>query len=140
MAENDGIEDFNSSDIEFEPAPRNPFAEAGKASIEAIISNAVEDRLTSKKTSKQLTNVHGCKKTQYIDTLWYQRFTTFRQHTLKAKYVCLLSFPPQTVLLDAKSFSGNGFTLNWSCLPLIVPFPSVSNLFFHEQSADTVLV
>ena len=49
-------DDFNSSDIEFEDAPLNAFAHAGKASIGQIIDHAFEDRLASKKASKLLTN------------------------------------------------------------------------------------
>lgn len=84
----DNEEDVNSSDFEFEETPAtnsNLFAQAGKASIEAIINNAVQDRYNSKKISKQLTFVKGSKKTQYINNLWYRRMQAFREHTLKVK-------------------------------------------------------
>lgn len=82
---------LDSSDWEFDAGPANPFAQAGKASIEAIIQNATRDRFTSKKTSKQLVYVKGSRKTQYVNNLWYERFQAFRQHTLKLKYVFPLS-------------------------------------------------
>jgi hypothetical protein len=67
-------EDLNSSDIEFGDAPANPFRNAGKASIKAIIENASQDRIASKKFSKQLTFVKGRPGTQYRSHLWFNRF------------------------------------------------------------------
>ena len=81
----DGV--FNSSDIEFDEPPPNPFSGAGKASIDAIIAHAFEDRIESKKISKQLTFVKGRPGTQYRNTLWYQRFQSFREHSLRVRYV-----------------------------------------------------
>jgi hypothetical protein len=76
-------EELNSSDIEFdEPTRPNPFAVAGKASLDAIIASATEDRVASKKFSKQLTFTKGRPGTQYRNSLWFRRFETFRQHTL----------------------------------------------------------
>jgi hypothetical protein len=77
--------DFNSSDIEFEDAPK-PFSYAGNASIREIIDHAFEDRIASKKASKQLTNVKINKKTEYKSVLWYQRFETIREYSLKTEY------------------------------------------------------
>jgi len=77
---------FNSSDIEFEGAPLNPFAHAGKASIRQIVDHAFEDRLASKKASKLLTNSKVNQKTQYMNTLWYQRFEAVQEHSLKTRY------------------------------------------------------
>lgn len=45
-------DDEANSDFEFGDAPPNPFAKAGKASIEAIIEHAVQDRFVSKKAVK----------------------------------------------------------------------------------------
>ncbi|KAK9242478.1 hypothetical protein V1506DRAFT_78562 [Lipomyces tetrasporus] len=80
----DGMDqdDFNSTDIEYEPAT-DAFAYAGAQSVEQMLQHAVEDRLESKKRSKQLTFVHGSKMTQYINRLWYNRFTSFRAMVLK---------------------------------------------------------
>jgi len=78
---------FNSSDIEFDEPPPNPFSGVGKASIDAIIAHAVEDRIESKKISKQLTFVKGRPGTQYRNMLWYQRFQSFREHSLRVRYV-----------------------------------------------------
>jgi hypothetical protein len=63
-------DDFNSSDIEYE-STTNAFAFAGAQSMEQMLQHAVEDRLESKKRSKQLMFVRGSKKTQYINHLWY---------------------------------------------------------------------
>jgi hypothetical protein len=78
--------DFNSSDMEFEPPPQNPFHQAGQASILKLIDHAFEDRVASKRAVKQLTNVKGSPKTQYMRALWWNRFNTFRQHTLNKGY------------------------------------------------------
>ena len=79
-------DDFNSSDIEFEDAPK-PFARAGNASISQIIDHAFEDRIASKRASKQLTNAKINKKTEYKSVLWFRRFEATQEHTLKTKYV-----------------------------------------------------
>ncbi|KAK0125600.1 hypothetical protein ONS96_009435 [Cadophora gregata f. sp. sojae] len=79
-----GDEDFNSSDMEFEERP-NPFWAAGLESIEAIMDQALEDRVSSKKMSKTLTHAEGSPKTEYITALWMNRFKAFRTHTLKKK-------------------------------------------------------
>lgn len=78
-------DDFNSSDVEFEDAPQAPFSRAGHASIAEIIDHAFEDRIASKKASKQLINRKVNDKTGYKSTLWYRRFETVREHTLKTK-------------------------------------------------------
>ncbi|MCJ1384839.1 hypothetical protein MMC17_007957 [Xylographa soralifera] len=78
-------EEINSSDIRIGPAPRNSFADARKVAIEAIIDNAVGDRVASKKFSKQLHFTKGRKGTQYRNHLWYQRFESFREFTLRAR-------------------------------------------------------
>lgn len=77
-------DDFNSSDIEFEERP-NPFHDAGMKSVQAIINHALEDRIQSKKLSKTLTHAEGSPKTEYLSALWMNRFTAFRQHTLKKR-------------------------------------------------------
>ncbi|KAK3718658.1 hypothetical protein LTR37_004875 [Vermiconidia calcicola] len=77
------MDDFNSSDIEFEPAAPKLNANAGKASIQRIIEDAASDRLTSKKRVKQLTFGHGAQFTRYKQSLWVKRFEAFREHALK---------------------------------------------------------
>lgn len=76
---------FNSSDLEFEPAPRNPFYKAGLSSIQAIVESAAEDRISSKKMSKQLAFVEASKKTKYMSNLWHNRFMAFYTTTLKKR-------------------------------------------------------
>jgi hypothetical protein len=78
-------DEVNSSDCEFGDAPPNPFAKAGKASIEAIIEHAVRDRSVSKKAVKQLTHVKPSKMVQHMYSLWYNRFQTFRENMLKVR-------------------------------------------------------
>jgi hypothetical protein len=78
-------EDFNSSDLEFE-ALSNPFFSAGLASVQAIIDNAAEDRIRSKKLTKTLRLSEASPKTEYMTTLWHNRFMAFRSHSLKKKY------------------------------------------------------
>lgn len=70
-------EEFDSSDIDFEAPPANPFSQAGKASIEAIIDNATASRVMSKKFSKQLSFSNGRKETQYRNQLWFRRYEGF---------------------------------------------------------------
>ncbi|KFY24325.1 hypothetical protein V493_05304 [Pseudogymnoascus sp. VKM F-4281 (FW-2241)] len=82
MEDDDG---YNSSDVDFGPPPPNPFANAGRASIEAMIQSATEDRLTSKRFSKNLQFSRGRKTTQYRNDLWFRRFATFRQFTLRVR-------------------------------------------------------
>ncbi|KAK9361349.1 hypothetical protein V1504DRAFT_475196 [Lipomyces starkeyi] len=76
------MEDFDSSDVEYEPAT-NPFPNAGARSLEQILQHAVVDRLESKKRLKQLNFVQGSKGTQYANHLWYTRFTGFCSMVLK---------------------------------------------------------
>lgn len=77
-------EEYDSSDLEFEP-PQNPFASAGLESIEAIINNAAEDRVNSKKTTKELAFVEASKKTEYLSYLWYNRLIAFRVNSIKKR-------------------------------------------------------
>ncbi len=78
-------DDFNSSDIEFEDTTL-PFSRAGNASIGQIIDHAFEDRIASKKSSKQLVNAKINKNTEYKSVLWYRRFEAIREHSLKTEY------------------------------------------------------
>ena len=59
---------FNSSDIEVDIL-QHPFSWAGRDSIQAIIKNATEDRISSKKFTKQLTYTKGRQGTQYRNQL-----------------------------------------------------------------------
>ena len=76
--------DYDSFDLEFD-TPSNPFFAAGLQSIEAIVEHAAEDRITSKKLTKQLAFVEASKKTQYLSQLWHNRFLAFRTNVLKQK-------------------------------------------------------
>jgi hypothetical protein len=77
-------DDYDSSDLEFE-TPANPFASAGLKSIEEIVKHAAEDRLSSKRATKQLVFVEASKKTEYLTYLWYNRFIAFRKNDLKKR-------------------------------------------------------
>ncbi|UPX16703.1 uncharacterized protein EKO05_0007091 [Ascochyta rabiei] len=76
------MEDLDSSDIEFDAPPRNPFHNAGKASVMAMLDHALDDRIASKRQVKQLTFAKGTPNTQYIHALWWNRFAEFRLNTL----------------------------------------------------------
>jgi hypothetical protein len=80
------MDDLNSSDVEFDPPPPNPFHAAGAASVMKMLDHALTDRIASKKKSKQLTFVKGSPSTQYIHVLWWNRLTEFRQNTLNKRY------------------------------------------------------
>jgi hypothetical protein len=47
-------DDFNSSDIEFEPAPSGPAKIHGEKSLQKLVENAVNYRVKSKQVVKQL--------------------------------------------------------------------------------------
>lgn len=74
-------DDFNSSDIEFEPAPAL-YPNAGRASIELMIRNAESDRITSQRAVEQLRFGHGAPATRTIQSLWVTRFNAFREQIL----------------------------------------------------------
>jgi hypothetical protein len=78
-------DDFDSSDIEFEPPSPNAFINAGRASIATVVEHAGEDRLTSKKSCKQLAFVAASKKTEYMTHLWYARFVAYSTFALKKR-------------------------------------------------------
>lgn len=77
--------DFHSSDVEYEPAvsKRKEFEFAGKASIDRMVEDAPKDRVTSKRTVKQLEFGRGAIGTRYQQALWVNRFEHFRKDTLK---------------------------------------------------------
>lgn len=74
--------DFNSSDVEFEAAPSKNTGRPGLASIARIVQDAESDRLTSKRTVKQLQFGRGSPGSRYDQELWVGRFNVFRQVTL----------------------------------------------------------
>ena len=76
----------DSSDIEY-TRPVYSFQRAGQDSIKAMMSTAVQDRMSSKRSAKELSYVRGSRKTQYQNHLWYARLQAYRQHILKVKYV-----------------------------------------------------
>ncbi|KAI9821003.1 MAG: hypothetical protein M1826_000782 [Phylliscum demangeonii] len=69
-------DDFNSSDLEFTPPP-DPYPNAGKKSIESIIAGRLEDRITSKKRVRGLTDSGGAPTEVYRRGLWMKRFDAF---------------------------------------------------------------
>ncbi|KAK9239336.1 hypothetical protein V1525DRAFT_417743 [Lipomyces kononenkoae] len=77
-------EDFNSSDIEFEPVPSKASARRpGQASIAKIIEEASNDRLSSKRALRQLQFGRGAPSTRKVQELWVERFNAFRRFTLR---------------------------------------------------------
>lgn len=54
------MEDIDSSDIEFDAPPRNPFHSAGKASVMAMLDHALDDRIASKRQVKRVIYVCSC--------------------------------------------------------------------------------
>ncbi|KAF8854058.1 hypothetical protein BDZ45DRAFT_806147 [Acephala macrosclerotiorum] len=76
-------DNFNSSDIEFEPTVVKGKRQRGRQSIQEIIEHADEDRISSKKAIKSLEFGHGAPGTIDNSQLWVQRFNVFRQVTLK---------------------------------------------------------
>ena len=81
--ERNRMEEFNSSDIEYER--EEPETEVGASSIRFIIDNAFEDRLLSKKAIKGLQYESSSKKTDLNRDLWFRRFRTFREYSLNAE-------------------------------------------------------
>jgi hypothetical protein len=75
--------DLCSSDVEFEPPSPEKYANAGQATIESMKEMAEEDRMSSKKATKQLKFELGQPKQQYQRILWFNRFKGFRAYTLK---------------------------------------------------------
>lgn len=74
----------NSSDLEFEPPPsKTSGRDPGQASIAQIIQNASNDRLTTKRTVKQLQFGCGAPGTRVQQELWVNRFNAFQEFTLK---------------------------------------------------------
>ena len=73
---------INSSDLEVEPAPRKDKYKRGEASIAMIIEQAANNRVSSKKTVKQLQFGKGAPGTQVTQHLWVRRFNAYRTSTL----------------------------------------------------------
>ncbi|KAK7707157.1 hypothetical protein SLS64_007367 [Diaporthe eres] len=81
----DGVQVFNSSDIEFDdddPSPLLTDRLYGQASIDSMIASAEHDRVSSKKTFKQLKFNAPAPGTRAIQSLWVRRFEGFREHVL----------------------------------------------------------
>ncbi|KAG6366236.1 hypothetical protein INS49_000412 [Diaporthe citri] len=78
----DGVQDFNSSDIEFSDHDVAEHLKYGQASIDRMIANAAKDRISPKKTVKQLQYQAVAPGTNQHYGLWSRRFETFREHTL----------------------------------------------------------
>ena len=79
MPSNDTI---NPPEVEMSPPRPKRFANAGAKSIELLIDNAAEDRLSSKKEIKALTFTKGSLQKQYDHALWLNRCNTYRVETL----------------------------------------------------------
>lgn len=76
---------INSSDQEFEARP-NPFTNVGSRVIEDLLDNTFEDRMESKKFSKQLNRNDGAPGTRRLRNRWEVYFLSFYSQTLQKKY------------------------------------------------------
>lgn len=77
--------DFNSSDLEFsdDERVRGPnYRRPGQASIDLMIANAEQDRISSKRAVKKLQFTAAAPSTENEQSLWVNRFNTFREHIL----------------------------------------------------------
>jgi hypothetical protein len=86
-------DDFNSSEVEFEPRAVDPrYLRAGQKSIDAIIAGATADRLSTKRTVQQLQfGTTGAPGTRYLQNLWVNRFNAFRQESLRQNTTTLFT-------------------------------------------------
>ncbi|KAG6368010.1 hypothetical protein INS49_002210 [Diaporthe citri] len=69
----DAVQDFNSSDLEFDDNPipaAAGYRRPGQASINKMIANTRQDRISSKKTIKQLQFQAAAPSTQKFQALW----------------------------------------------------------------------
>ena len=73
--------DFNSSDVEPDEIPETTHR-FWQASLNKIIKQAFEDRLSSKRAVKGLEFYRGSPHNIRIQKLWVARFEAFRHHTL----------------------------------------------------------
>jgi len=98
---------FNSSDIEFEPPP-DRYSHVGSMSIEAMLENRFNDRLNSKKASRQLVQSVNSPYHQRMIAMVWRRFETFYVHTLQ-KRSAFFSHPwlPVSVLLNILTISNS---------------------------------
>lgn len=78
----DGVQDFNSSDIEFGDDDVADHPRYGQASIDLMIADAAKDRISSKKTVKKLQFQASAPGTVQAYGLWTRRFEAFREHVL----------------------------------------------------------
>ena len=75
---------FNSSDVEVTPPRPSHFDHAGQMSINKILDNAMQDRVSSKKEVKNLKFTLGRPLVQYQHALWMRRLQAFRTEALGA--------------------------------------------------------
>ena len=75
----DHHQDFNSSDIEFSPVQQR-FANAGESSVASMRNTLFEDRVTSKKRLRTLTDSRGAPATQYMRNLWMNRLESYMKN------------------------------------------------------------
>ena len=73
--EDEGL--FCSSDVEFSPPQVKRFQHAGAASITSMRESLFEDRISSKKRVRQLTDNRGAPSTLYVRQLWRNRFQNY---------------------------------------------------------------
>ncbi|CAO2652010.1 Nn.00g002930.m01.CDS01 [Neocucurbitaria sp. VM-36] len=118
---------FNSSDIECDPAPPDPFSLAGAHSVNAILKHATEFRIESKKAVKQLQSVSGAPVTRMQRARWGNAWNAFYTVALKksddsiptgedlARF--LLTIPKMT----QTSYSSREM-LSWSTLQLALKY------------------
>jgi hypothetical protein len=66
------MDDFNSSDIEFDQ-PVKPHFKAGMRSFAAMTESRTEDRIKTKKRIKTLQDTRGAPGSTYLRALWLNR-------------------------------------------------------------------
>jgi hypothetical protein len=67
---------FNSSDIEFSPVQKR-CANAGSTSIASMQEQLSEDRISSKKRVRDLTDSRGAPTARYARSLWLNRIESY---------------------------------------------------------------
>jgi hypothetical protein len=78
-------DDFNSSDIEFPEPDPDPYANAGRKSIEIMMANAAQDRVRSEILARQLRLMLDDRVKEYQVALWSNLFKAFQENTLSCE-------------------------------------------------------
>jgi len=87
-------DNFNSSDIEF-PEEVDRYTHYGAQSVQSMLNNTFDNRIDSKRQSKQLKNIAHAPGVQKQEALWRNRFRAFRLSVLQQEYVSLTPYHRQ---------------------------------------------